>query len=37
MDDIMGKHEIMHATTTLSMKGFRRSQVSSTIDVMKSY
>jgi hypothetical protein len=37
MDGIMGMHEIMHATTTSSMKGFKRWQTSSTFDVMKSY
>ncbi len=37
MDGIMGKHEIMYATTTSLMKGLRKWQASSTIDVMKRY
>jgi hypothetical protein len=37
MDRVMGKHGRMYATTTLSMRGGRRWQASSTIGVMKSY
>jgi len=36
MDGVKGKHARMYATTTLSMKGGRRWQPSSTIGVMKS-
>jgi hypothetical protein len=36
MDGFMGKHGTMYVTITLSMRGGRRWQASSTIGVMKS-